>query len=101
MSDTPGEVTHYMLRTIPPGRELDQYVFQDLRHALLWLGAPSPYVEKHYKVALAHMRYGKRQCSHCGHREAYPQIRRTMSVSAFVQQYSAQLPDAQEEDPHA
>jgi hypothetical protein len=34
---TPGQVAYYMLRTIPVGRDLDQYVFQDLAHALTWL----------------------------------------------------------------
>lgn len=83
-------MTDYMLRTIPYGRDLDQYIFQDLAHAVTWLTSNTEegqaYLDTHYKVCLVQIHYGKYPCSHCGQVEAYPQIRGTLSVRTFLQQ---------------
>lgn len=76
----------YMLRTIPPHFDLDGYVFVDLAHALTWLaGCPEP--DTWYKVAIVDVHYGKRPCQHCGMKQEYFRVKRTLSVAGFLQEY--------------
>ena len=72
-----------LLATIPPGRDLDGYMFESLTHAITWLTACQSYTQTHYKVAL--VTFKRRPC--CGAISAV-QRHRTMSVEQFLTEYA-------------
>lgn len=75
-----------MLRTIPPHFDLDQYVFIDLARARDWL-ASCPEPDTWYKVQVVEVHYGKRPCQHCGMHQEYYRVKRTLSVTKFLEAY--------------
>ena len=84
----PNEI-HFMLRTIPPGHDLDQYVFSSAQHAVEWLQA-QPAIEGVYKVLLVHLRQGKTVCPQCGARRVITsKIVRTVRAKDFVKEYGS------------
>ena len=85
MKATPETEERIMLCTVPEGRDLDQYLFTDLAHAVGWLQQPIIIAGNHsYCIELVTLRYKKHQCPSCGHREYTVKSRKRMSVGAFL-----------------
>lgn len=78
---------HFMLRTVPAGHDLDNYIFESAQHAVSWLKQYSD-AEESFKIALVHLNYSRNVCPQCGHRTARPgKIVRTLRASRFLEEY--------------
>ncbi len=72
-----------LLATIPPGRDLDGYMFESLTHAITWLTACQSYAQAHYKVVLVAVNR-----TPCCDAISAVQRHRTMSVGQFIAEYA-------------
>lgn len=79
---------HFMLRTVPAGHDLDNYVFQNAQHAVSWLKEQGSEAQDVFKIALVHLNYSRNVCPQCGHRTVRPgKVVRTLRVSRFLEAY--------------
>ena len=80
-----------MLRTVPLGHDLDQYVFQDLAHAITWLSQGTEewqaFTQADYTIAIVTLRERKHPCTNCGYRDWTIVRQRKMSVERFLAIY--------------